>query len=161
MTFLKRYSSIKDFLYRFTILQIGSLHIRVHKIVDRDRTTLLHNHPFNYVSIVLKGGYSETYLYEKEKRKRTHTFLSIIKRRHNVFHRIDDVKRPTFTLFIAYGKYNWKAENIEVSNAEDGVFTRVINNKKVHSKRKNGIWFIGNKDYEKAANETRHSIHQH
>lgn len=160
MILLRRYSSIKDFLYRFTILKIGNLHIRLHKIVDKDMATLMHNHPFNYVSIILKGGYTETYLKGDEAMKVMHGFLSIIKRQHHVFHRIDDVKKPTVTLFMAYSKYQWMAKNVREYNSENGIFQRVIDNKKIYSKRENGIWFIGNSDYEKAKNETRHSIHQ-
>ena len=55
MILFKPYSNIKDFLHRFTLLKIGSLHthsvrpafagIRLHKITDKYQTTLYHNHP--------------------------------------------------------------------------------------------------------------------
>lgn len=159
MKFFKPYSSIKDFLRRFTILKIGNLHIRLHKIVDMDQSTLFHNHPFNYISIILKGGYSETYIKDDTEIKRTHGFLSVIKRSHNVYHRIDSIKGKTITLFIAYGKYNWNAYNTE-KIIEYGLYEREINGRKVWSKKENGIWFIGNENRTVAENETRHSIHQ-
>ncbi len=160
MTLFKPYSSIKDFLHRYTLLKIGSLHIRLHKITDKDRTTLFHNHPFNYVSIILKGGYSETYLKDGLELKSTHNIFSVIKRNHNVFHRIDEIKCETFTLFIAYGKYNWNAFNTKNDTSKDGVYERVLNGKKFWCKKENGIWFIGNADKSIANRETRHSIHQ-
>lgn len=161
MIVFKPYSSIKDFLQRYTLLKIGSLHIRLHKITDKDRTTLFHNHPFNYISIILKGGYSETYIKDSLELKSTHNFLSVIKRNHNVFHRIDEIKSETITLFIAYGNYNWNAFNTKNESHTDGIYQRTINNKVLWCKKENGIWFIGNENKEVAKLETRHSIHQH
>ncbi len=82
MIIFKPYSSIKDFLQRFTLLKIGTLHIRLHKIMDKDRTTLFHNHPFNYISIILKNGYTETYIEKGLTKSISHNFLSIIKRKN-------------------------------------------------------------------------------
>jgi len=159
MIFFKPYSNIKDFLQRYTLLKISTLHIRLHKITDKDRSTLFHNHPFNYISIILKGGYSEIYLSNGIEKKCSHTFLSVIKRSNDVYHRIDEIKGDTITFFIAYGKYKWNAVNTQVTN-DYGIFERVINGKKIWSKKENGIWFIGNANKEIAENETRHSIHQ-
>ena len=161
MIFFKPYSHVKDFLMRFTLLKIGKLHIRLHKIVDKDQSTLFHNHPFHYISIILKGGYSETYLKNGLEFKVKHNFPSFIIRRNDVFHRIDEISGPTTTLFIAYGNYGWKAFNTDPNPPENGVFERNVNGKMVWSKRNDGIWFIGSEDKEKAIVETRHSIHQH
>lgn len=162
MIVFKPYSSIKDFLQRFTILKIGKLHIRLHKIVDIDRTTLYHNHPFNYISVILKGGYTESVISNQTNEIKTykHGLLDIILRKNNIFHRIVKIKGKTLTLFIAYGKYDWNAFNTINDNSQDGIFQREINNKLVWSKKENGIWFIGNKDKNMAQKETRHSIHQ-
>lgn len=162
MKFFKPYINIKDFLYRFTIIQIGNFHIRIHKIVDKDRSTLLHCHPFNYLSIILKGGYNESVLCNQTKKLNVvkHGFLSLIHRTHNVFHRIDKLDGNTYTLFIAYGKYYWKAINMESDSSDDGIYERIINDKRVWSKKEAGIWYIGNVDKPKSELETRHSIHQ-
>lgn len=160
MIIFKPYTNIKDFLQRFTILKIGNLHIRLHKITDKDRTTLFHNHPFNYISVILKGGYTETYLTNKGQQTASHGFLSIVKRNHHIYHRIDEIKKPTLTLFIAYGKYPWNAFNTENHSDSNGLYLRLINSKQIWSKRENGIWFIGHEDKDKAIKETRHSIHQ-
>lgn len=163
MDLFKPYSNIKDFLYRFTLIKIGKLHIRLHKIMDKDSSTLFHNHPFHYISFILKGGYTETYINSDNKHiDKSHSFGSLIIRKRDVFHRIVKLKddKPAYTLFIAYGNYGWKAFNTLDDKSNDGLFERVINDKKVWSKKENGIWFIGNKDKEIAKNETRHSIHQ-
>lgn len=162
MKFLSEYSSIKDFLYRFTIFKIGKLHIRLHKIVSPDRTTLLHTHPFHYCSIILKGGYVEK-VADSISLKSTeliHKSGSIILRDSSIPHRIERLLGETWTLFITWGNYGWKAYNLEKANVEDGLFRRKINEKIVWSKRKDGVWYIGNEDQNVAMNETRFSIHQ-
>lgn len=160
MILFKPYSSIKDFLQRFTLLKVGNLHIRLHKITDKDRTTLFHNHPFNYISIILKNGYTETYLKDGTEKKLNHNFLSLIKRDHTTYHRIDDIKGETITLFIAYGKYKWNAFNMKNEGNTNGIYQRVINGKEIWCKKENGIWFIGHANKTNAENEIRHSIHQ-
>ncbi len=112
------------------------------------------------MSIVLKGGYSETYIENGIQKDATHGFLKIIKRSHVVPHRIDEIKGETITLFIAYGKYGWKAFNTESSQENDGMFQREVNGKRLWCKKENGIWFIGHEVEENAKKETRHSIHQ-
>lgn len=153
---LKKYVSIKAFLERFTILKVGKLHIRIHKILDCDRTTLLHNHPFHYISFILSGGYTEKYVVNKEVRTKTHRKWSLIIRNRKVRHRIESVKPKTRTLFIAYGKYEWDAQNMVESSEPNGVFQRIVKGKNVFSKRENGIWFIGNVD--KAVAEKKRDI---
>lgn len=161
MVIFKPYSSIKDFLQRFTLLKFGKLHIRLHKIVDKDNTSLFHNHPFHYISIILKGGYKEIILDQNNlEYSKTHNLFSVIVRRNNIYHRIIELKNPTITLFIAYGKYNWNAIQTSKNLQPNGLFQRTINNKVIWSKRHNGIWYIGNIDKNVAQNETRHSIHQ-
>jgi hypothetical protein len=160
MKLLRPYIHIKDFLYRYTILQLGSLHIRIHKLVDSDRSTLMHSHPFNYISIILRGGYLESVLEGKEIKTFAHGLLSVIKRNKNQFHRIDNLKGVTYTLFIAWGKYEWKAVNMLSDASDDGMYERIIHNNRVWSKKLAGIWYIGNKDKMIAEAETRHSIHQ-
>lgn len=161
MRIFKPYSNIKDFLYRFTILKIGKLHIRIHKIVSEDKTTFFHNHPFNYVSFILKGGYTETVLLDKKEKDIKHNLFSIIIRSKNVYHRIKKADKITITLFFAYGNYGWNAINTKDNDInEDGIFLRNVNGKELWSKRENHIWFIGHNDYLKAKDENRHSIHQ-
>jgi hypothetical protein len=156
MIIFKPYTSIKDFLLRFTILKVGKLHIRLHRIVSADGSTLYHNHPFHYVSIILSGGYTESVMNGKDLE---HSFLSVIIRNQNVYHRINIIKPRTLTLFIAWGDYGWQAINMHESN-DNGLFQRIINQKNLWCKKQKGIWFIGHADADKAIQETRHSIHQ-
>ena len=160
MTLFKPYSNVKDFLQRFTLLKIGKLHIRLHRIVGQDTTTLFHNHPFDYISIILSGGYTELVMKEDETKCHHHSFLSVIRRSHLTFHRIESCKKNTLSLFLTYGDYGWNAINISGNMENDGIFERQINGNTVWSKKQNGIWFIGNKNKNIALNETRHSIHQ-
>ena len=160
IVFLRPYVNIRGFLKRYTLFKIGSLHIRIHTILDKDKTTLYHNHPFNYISIVIKGGYVEKYIKNNEIIIKNNKLFTIIKRDSRIYHRIEEIKKPTITLFIAYGKYDWSAINTVENTFTDGVFEREINNKILWSKRENGIWFIGNVNKDEAFNETRHSVHQ-
>ena len=164
MIIFKPYTNIKDFLYRFTILKLGNLHIRLHKIVDKDQSSFYHNHPFHYISLILNGGYTESYICPKTNiiKTKTYRFGSIIIRKQSVFHRIVELKnnKKVITLFFAYGNYGWKAFNTEEITSNDGIFERIINGKTLWAKKENDIWFIGNINKEKAIKETRHSIHQ-
>jgi hypothetical protein len=160
MKLFKPYSNIKDFLHRFTILKIGKLHIRIHKITSEDKTSLFHNHPFHYISIILRGGYTEMILDNDVLSQRRYTAGDLILRSNKTYHRIDKLHGETITLFIAYGKYAWNAINPVISDSDDGIFERIINEKRLWNKRKNGIWYIGNVNKDVAERETRHSIHQ-
>lgn len=160
MKFWQTYSNIENFLHRFTILKIGKLHIRLHKIKSADKTTLFHNHPFHYISVILKGGYTEKILFSNTIKEKTHNVGKVIFRKNDVFHRIEKLKKETITLFITWGKYEWKALNASLSKNPDGVFQRKVKNKILWCKRINDVWFIGNTDKDVASLETRHSIHQ-
>lgn len=100
MRFWKPYKSLTGYLKRFTVLQCGGLHIRIHRILSSDKTPFLHTHPFNYVSIVLRGGYWE----KINDRIIHHKVGAIIRRRSSDFHRIMKVEPDTKTLFITWGK---------------------------------------------------------
>lgn len=158
MKIFKPYSNIKDFLLRFTLFKVGKLHVRLHKIVDKDNTTLFHNHPFKYLSIVLKGGYTE---HIAGVGMRTHKRGSFILRSNNTYHRIESIQGETVTLFIAWGDYGWSAWNPGRSNHPDDIYRRMVQGEWKWAKRENGIWFIGNAEKELAKVEIRHSIHQH
>lgn len=158
MIFFKKYRSIHGFLNRFTIFKIGTLHVRIHNIESEDKTTLFHTHPFDYISIVLSGGYTEKIRgYSFVERG----FLSIAYRSHNVFHKIVSVKPNTKTLFISFGKYTWTAvdENNKWYN-DCGIYERIVNGKKLYCKKKGGVWYIGNLNVDQAIIEPRASIYQ-
>lgn len=98
MRFWKPYKSLTGYLKRFTILQCGRVHIRIHRILSADKTPFLHTHPFHYVSIIVSGGYWE----KINDRIIHHTVGSIICRRATDAHRIVKVSPNTKTLFITW-----------------------------------------------------------
>lgn len=160
MIIFKPYSSIKDFLQRFTILKIGKLHIRLHRIVDSDKTTLYHNHPFHYISIILKGGYTESVVNPKGETTYTHKPGAFIFRKNTTYHRITSLRSETITFFIAWGNYGWQALNTVEDHSNDGLYQREIKGRTLWCKKENGTWFVGHKNPHIASKETRHSIHQ-
>lgn len=163
--FLKEYNSIPGFLLRYTILKFSKLHIRIHKILTPDKTHFLHNHPFNYISIIIKGSYVEQLLVNDELKTIKHNTGSIIIRKYNQYHRITEVDNCQ-TLFFAWKKnINWNLKlNSEITDLierpKDGMYQRTIKGRTVWSKVLNGIYYIGNEDLNIAKNETRCSIHQ-
>ncbi len=162
MRLFKGYTNIKDFLHRFTILKIGALHIRLHRLLSEDQTTLYHNHPFHYISIILRGGYIEKQFNPETKKTKikTHNRLSILFRNKKIYHRIESVKPNTLTLFISYGKDKWDAINYGMPKHPNGVYKRVVNKKEKWCKYTDGIWRIGHSCIGKALKEDRPSIHQ-
>jgi hypothetical protein len=158
MIFFKRYRSINGFPSRFTIIKIKNFSIRIHGIKSEDKTTLYHTHPFDYISIVLWGGYKERL---KDVGVIEHNLFSVIKRNHNDYHKILSVKPNTYTLFISYGKYEWTAVDENNKWYDDcGIYKRIVNGRLVFSKKKGGVWYIGNSRASAAKKESRASIYQ-
>lgn len=161
MTMFKAYTSIKGYLERFTIFKVSNVHLRLHTIKRNDATTLFHNHPFKYVSIVYRGGYTEQYIDQTGKvQQRTRLAPCIIYSNQHRQHRIEKLHGETKTLFLALGKYTWYAQNTVDHSALDGVFMEQVGDIVCWSKRKNGIWYIRRATKELAEQETRHSIFQ-
>jgi hypothetical protein len=165
---MKPYNHLPNFLERYTLLKIGKLHVRLHHITSADGTPFLHTHPFNYISIILNGEYTEQ-LIDKNERvfEKKNTTGNIIIRKGETFHRISECKNAK-TLFIAWNKPNgWelkKHKNITAPQTyktpdTPGIYLRTIDNKKYYSKFDN-FWFIGKERVEDAEKETKPSIHQ-
>ena len=163
MVFWKRYSSIEGYLERFTVLKIGRLHVRFHKIISEDKTPFFHNHPFNYLSIVLKGGYTEEMMDNGVVEEKNFGVLSFIPRSKKTYHRIKSVKPNTVTLFFAFGNGNdWRLKNLGEHSLRpiDGIYKRIINKTETFSKCVDGMFYIGHLNIEDCKKETRLSIHQ-
>jgi len=160
MKFLKQYNSIQGYLERFTIFQIGKLHLRTHTIKSKDATTLLHCHPFKYISVIWKGGYQEQYLTKwGDIGTRDRRAPCIIFSSHKRYNRIEKLHGETKSIFLAWGKYKWNAINKEVDHS-DTMHRMLVKGKWVWTKRRSGIWYIGNDDKDIAKDEVRHSIYQ-
>jgi len=96
------------YMRRWAIFETRWLSMRVHEIVTEDRDPLMHDHPWWFLSIVLRGSYVEARPYmdteiigydhraPRKERKR----FSIAFRKENVRHRITKVSGNVVTLFI-------------------------------------------------------------
>lgn len=101
------------------LLQLFGIAVRIHHIADIDRDLALHDHPWSFISVVLRGSYCET-----RPVRRSPCFLpepvgvedftynfrttgSIAYRRATDRHRIVDVRPDTWTLFITLKKVQW------------------------------------------------------
>jgi hypothetical protein len=94
------YKSLAGYLERRTLLRIGRLHIRLHRIRSADKTPFLHSHPFAYVSIVLSGGYTE----QTERGFTSHRAGAVLWRPSSLHHRLEAVRPGTLTLFITWAR---------------------------------------------------------
>jgi hypothetical protein len=163
MIFFKKYSSIPKYLDRFTIIKFLNIHIRIHKILSEDKTPYYHNHPFSFMSLILKGGYTEEILRNNSVITKNHNRFNFIFRHKNTYHKIKFVKNNTITLFFAIGNNKkWHLKSIEQihERPKNGIYKRIINNKKVYSKCEDGMFYIGSHDINVAKNENRLSIYQ-
>jgi hypothetical protein len=161
---LKAYRHLQGYLHRWKLFSIGKLDVRIHEILDNDRTPFLHSHPFHYISIILKGGYTEQALQPdgriKEKTNRRGTILL---RAANTFHRIKSLEgSKCVTLFFAFKSPGWDLKRHPEIECEgyldypDGLYL----NNGLHQKRHDGKWFIPNQEKTVAEQEQRFSIHQ-
>lgn len=159
---MKPYKHLLGYLERYTILKIGRLHIRLHRIKRSDITPFQHTHPFSYISIILRGGYTD----RVRTKCYTHGIGSVIFRKSSTPHRIVDVEHGTTTLFITWltKDRKWKfVEYGEVSGEwtlyETGIYKRVLYGKEKYCKF-DGYWFKSSDTFEGALAETEPSIDQ-
>lgn len=164
---MKDYNSLPNFLIRKTLVHIGRIHIRFHDILSCDKSPYLHNHPFYYISIILKGGYTEQILRNGSIQEVKHGIGTVIYRKPNDFHRIKTINGPTKTLFLTLKvKMNWslkKNDDLMIENfkipKKKGIYKRKIKGKTKFYKF-DEFWYIGNENFCDAFNEKRLSIHQ-
>ena len=103
MILFKKYTSIPKYLERFTIFKIFNIHIRIHNILSEDKSTFLHNHPFNYFSFIISGGYTEEISINGNIITKIHNKYKLLYRNNKTYHRIKFVEPNTKTLFVALG----------------------------------------------------------
>lgn len=92
------YKSLAGYLERRTLVRIGRLHIRLHRIRSADATPFLHSHPFAYLSIILRGGYTE----QTEGGFREYGRGAALWRPSALHHRLESVLPDTLTLFCTW-----------------------------------------------------------
>lgn len=105
------YFHLDGYLRRYWLLPYNRFGYaaRIHQFVSGDRDRDLHNHPWPYVSVILRGGYFEHTL---DGERRWHGPGSVLVRPANSFHRIelwrmpDNTQEPCWTLFLTGPKRN-------------------------------------------------------
>mgnify|MGYP003654216195 FL=1 len=76
-----------------------------------------HSHPWDYISVILWGRYKETQWKDGKTHTKTYYPGSILKRKHDQFHRIVPIGEKAITLFFrgrAKTKSNYWVENNKV-----------------------------------------------
>lgn len=162
---LRTYPSIKGFLHRVEILRVGRLSVRLHSIDSADETPFLHSHPYSYLSVVIRGGYTErTVLPTGRLVARSWSFGSLIFRGASVYHRIDAVRPGTKTLFFAWEKSSGKSRKQEWAlrrhpqvqvppqyrDAPSGVYFSMLSGQPEYRRREGGVWYAARRDYMRA-----------
>jgi hypothetical protein len=94
---------------RYAIIELPFFAIYIHKIHKADKDPHLHSHPWNFMTLTLKGSYLEKYLNKDlfcegqtaERIKKPGSFASAGR---NYFHKIEEIlDGPVYTLFITMG----------------------------------------------------------
>lgn len=84
-------------------------------------TPFLHTHPWDYVTVILYGGYYESLLIGSKIHRRKCGFGTILLRGHDQFHGIELIKGRSVSLFIKLRKKSsntrWIKDNIEQGEA--------------------------------------------
>lgn len=90
------------YLTRWRIVQTPWFSFYLHRITAPDSRPTLHDHPWNFVALVLRGGYIERRLNTRTmKVDETHRIRRINRMRTSDFHAIVHLKRtPTWTLLL-------------------------------------------------------------
>lgn len=164
---LKPYNHLVGYLHRWSVLSIGRLRVRIHHILDVDRTPFLHTHPFHYVSIILSGGYTDQVLVNGVLVERAHRVGSVIVRSDADPHRITSLLPNTKTLFITWvtslDQQGWSVSRHPDVGVPEGYFDPpdgIYQHGTSFRKRQNGVWFALRQSIADAQSCDRLSIHQ-
>jgi len=165
---LTAYNHLPGYLHRWRVVAMGRFMLRVHRILDIDRTPFLHSHPFAYLSIVLRGGYDERVLQADGTLRLVRRGVgSVVFRRAAQLHRIDAVRGACSTLFftwrLAGGGQNWTLQRhrdvatpLGYDDAPDGLYPCADG----YRRREGGVWFAKRPSAEEALACMRLSVHQ-
>lgn len=152
---LHEYLHISNYMRRWWILPYTrfGFGVRVHEILTSDMDPHLHDHPWAFITIILRGGYFEQRPYSYDPamplrgdldqyprrwiRERWHGPGSILFRRHDDWHRLEahpDAQGPTVTLFITFKyRHQWgfwvegkKISHVEYNSKKPGLDPRLI-----------------------------------
>lgn len=142
--------------------------VRVHRILTPDATPFLHDHPFGYLSLVVRGGYTEQVRTASgELLTIRHRAGALIFRSAGTAHRITTVAPGCLTLFFAWHLrkpgQGWSLyRHAEVTAPDeyqdwpDGLYRH----RDGYRKRAGGIWYTWAGTEADALRAERISIHQ-
>lgn len=89
---------------RWRLLQLSVFAIYIHQIFESDKDAHLHNHPYNFITCILKGAYYEDNHIGPNVLAINGT---VIKKHHASYHRITVLSKVT-SLFLAFGpRQDW------------------------------------------------------
>jgi len=95
------------YMRRYHLIKNEWLRVYVHEILRSDEDPELHDHPWDFTTILLSGGYSEEVPVKEfgnwqagETKKILWPRWSIIRHKADDLHRLD-IEKPVWTLFIA------------------------------------------------------------
>lgn len=96
----------QDYLKRYTLVRTPFFKIYLHHILRSDTDRNLHDHPWNFVTLILSGGYVEEFKRDKNSKQKTlyHGPWSLLFRPAKVLHRLE-MKEPTYSLFLCGRKF--------------------------------------------------------
>jgi hypothetical protein len=91
---------------RYRLLETPWFRIYIHQICRSDEDSHLHTHPWNYISWLLKGSFSQEYWehYSEPRAHSSHERFAITSMTRHAAHRITLHSPSVWTLFFAYGK---------------------------------------------------------
>jgi hypothetical protein len=95
---------------RYRLLATPWFNIYIHQILKSDEEAHFHDHPWNFWSFILKGGYKEISSYAIDKWREIHTnyYLrhSLVHHKRNDAHKLTLMSSCVWTLVLTYGE--WK-----------------------------------------------------
>jgi hypothetical protein len=114
---------------RYRLLETPILRFYIHQILESDKDGDLHDHPWNLISIILKGGYIERFWDKKRKRNQlvAHSSFDIFRRSATDFHCIDKILKPVWTFVIAYGKRREWGYQTEIGWVDNKTYRQLKN----------------------------------
>ena len=87
---------------RYELLKTPWFICYLHKIYERDKDLHLHNHPWKFLGIIIKGSYIE----QRPDKEKIKSFGSLGWGDQRYFHKIKQVINPTISLFFVSIKTN-------------------------------------------------------
>lgn len=116
---------------RWAIFSCKWVSLYIHRFNQSDKDIYLHNHPWNFISVILKGSYFEESLnwswwplYPKPKSEfKVKKFLTVSHMNRKVFHKVNEIlKGPVYSLFLAYGEYQAWYYLVDNSKVESVIY---------------------------------------